>query len=439
MRFSEDSEFVCIHGWDETLYREALGWVDEKRRVAFVSEKQRESEDTRVKIYVLESPLQMEKLIKQIAWSAVQRKMTVIGEGAFKEKLERCHLAADLILSEAAYYWVGAMGNARKNNQTYRRGMDLKGVFADVPAVIVGAGPSLEKNGHLLREFEKKALLFAGGNALNTIDVAPHFAAAIDGEAPYRQFKMHPFSETPFCYQSRMNGENFSLIHGERILFPDSSSDAINWLYEEEAFDGGWTVGNFLTAIAVHMGCSPIIFVGMDLCYLHQKKYAQMDAHLPDGLVRVGDVLTQRDWLMAAKWTEELAKGHVFLNATEGGILSLPSVKLETALAACTTEWDLRKWVHEAIQNLPLKKGTKRWKEWDASLRRLQKGKEHFEAEIVYQKLLFPLWQIWQPIFEREVRQELKLHQVLFFQRVLEEHGSFVLSERSSLLRHSSR
>lgn len=417
MKFPEDSEFVCVVGWDEALYREALLWVDEGRRVAFVSDRERESSDPRVKIYCLESPLQLEGIARTIAWSAVFRKLFVIGNGVFKEELERCHLAAHLILSEAADYWVSAMTNARANDKPYRRGMALKGAFEGVPAFIVGAGPSLEKNGHLLRAFENRALVFAGGSALNAIDAVPHFAASIDAEAPYRQFKMHPFSEVPFCYQSRMNRDNFSLVHGERLLFPDSSSEAINWIYGEEPFDGGWTVGNFLTAIAVHLGCSPVIFVGMDLCYEKGRKYAQIHGDVPDGLMSARGAVTQRDWLMSARWTEELARGRAFINATEGGLLQLPERKLEQFLELPSR--DLR--VHEAIQQLPVVGGGK-WDEWDASLRRCKKKRDHLDDEVVYQKLLFPLWQIWRPVFEREGGY-LELHQRLFFQKVLEEHG----------------
>jgi hypothetical protein len=436
MKFPEDSEFVCVTGWDEALYREALSWVDEDRRVAIISDVERESEDPRVKIYCLESPLQLEGLARKIAWSAVLKKLCVIGDGAFKEELERCHLAAHLILSEAADYWIGAMQNARANDRPYRRGIALKGAFAGVPALIVGAGPCLEKNRHLIRQFEKRALIFAGGSALNAIDVEPHFGASIDAEAPYRQFKTQPFSEVPFCYQSRMNKDNFSLVHGERLLFPDSSSSAINWLHGEEPFDGGWTVGNFLTAIAVHMGCSPIIFVGMDLCYENGRKYAQIHGDVPDGLIEARGAITQRDWLMSAMWTEGL-KGCELVNATEGGILRLPQMKLEEVLKRCSKERDLRRDVHDAIQKLPVVAGAK-WKKWDASLRMCKKKIDNVSDEVVYQNLLFPLWQIWSPIFEREGG-NLELHRKLFFQKVLEEHGSFILPKRRSLLRHSRK
>jgi hypothetical protein len=427
MRFPKEAEFVCVFGWDETLYQEALSWVEEGGRAVFVTEQEKASADPRVKIYLLESPLQIEPLAKKIAWSAVFKKMAIVlvdGGEAFKETLERWHLAADLILSEAADWGMVALKNARANRSFYRRGLDLKGAFSGLPALIVGAGPSLEKNGHLLRAFENRALIFAGGSALNAIDGEPHFAASVDPAAPYRQFKMHPFSETPFCYQSRMNADNFSLVHGPKLLFPDSSSNAINWLHGEETFDSGWTVGNFLTAIALHMGCNPIILVGMDLCYTEERKYAKIDAPLPEGLVRVGNVLTQRDWLMAARWTE--AQKGALINATEGGLLSLPRKKLEEVLAECPERGNLRQRVHKALLSLPLVAASERWGEWDASLERCKSNLAQMDEEVAYQKLLLPLWQIWKPIFEREAevdpRQDMEWHKLAFFQQVLEEH-----------------
>lgn len=422
MPFSKDSDFVCVIGWDEDLYQKSLSWIDETRRIAFVTDEEK-SVDPRVAIYPMESPLQSEMIARKIGWASVFKKLEVIGSGVLKDEIERSHTAAHALISEAADYWVKPMQSARLNQAPFRRGMDLAGAFEGVPAIIVGAGPSLEKNGHLLKAFKNKALIFAGGSALNAIDVEPHFAASIDAEAPYRQFKGQPFAEVPFCYQSRMNPDNFSLIHGERILFPDSSCDAINWIEGEERFDGGWTVGNFITQAAILMGCSPIYFVGMDLCYQGMRKYAKIEADAPDGLIQVGDVWTQKDWLLAARWTEE-RKVPMF-DASEG-ILRLPKVKLEELSLPNLGELQ----VHEAIQKLELK-SARRWDEWDASLRRCKNKIEQIEEEIVYQKLLDPLWQIWRPIFEREIQgQNLEIHRKLFFQKVLEEHEEFVLSER---------
>jgi hypothetical protein len=409
MKFPNDSEVICIEGWSEALYAQALKWVNDERRVVFVTEREVKSEDLRVLIY---SPDSLGVFARKAGWLAVQKKLHVIGTPSFQEEVEKCHLGADLILSEAAHLHVLMMKNGRANDFPYRRGMALAGAFRGCPALIVGAGPSLEKNGDLIKEFEEKGLIFAGGSALNVINVEPHFAGSIDAEAPHEQFKKHPFSNTPFCYQSRMNPDNLSLVKGERLLFPDSSCEALNWIYGEELFNGGWTVGNFMTAVAALLGCSPIFFIGMDLCYEGNRKYAKIDAKAGNGLVLCGDVWTQRDWLMAAKWTEEFSVGRKLFNAGVGGILNLPRVDLRQELLLLPKQANLREKVAGAIQKTPVKR-TSRWKEWDEN-----------RDGIVEEKLLLPLWASWRHLFERELTlQDMEIHKQLFFQRVLREHA----------------
>lgn len=404
MPFQNDSEFICIIGFDLNLYKEALDWVDEHRRVVFISTEDEVSSDSKVKIYHLESPLQIGLFARKIAWSAVFQKMEILGDGPIKEEIEQCSMAAHLILSEAADCWVQAVKNRESNRCQARDGLRLKGAFEKIPAIIVGAGPSLEKNGHLLEKFKDKALIFAGGSALNVIGVAPHFAASIDATAPFME---HPFQTVPFCYQSRINPENLSHMLGEKLLFPDGSCEWINWMNNQEPFEGGWTVGNFLTALASFMGCAPIIFVGMDYAYKDGRKYARIEAE--NRSIQVGDEWTQKDWLMAAQWTEEMGQGKQWINATEGGILNLEKKPLLEILKMLERRGDLDALISSAIQALPF-------------------IREREKSDKIEEKLLEPLWQIWKPIFDREVEkdptQDIEFHKQLFFQRVLQEHGS---------------
>ena len=416
MKLPSDVDFLCVDHFDEALYKQALKWVGSERRAAFISEVPRISENSRVKIYHLESPLSKQKIAKQIAWSSVFQRIHMVGE-EFREDIEKYHLGAHLTLSEAAGYWIKPMENARANCGVFKRGKELQNVFQNIPAIIVGAGPSLEKNQNVLKELRERALIFAGGTALSAMNIEPHFAAITDPEVPKRE---RQFPNVPFFYQARMDSEIFSKMKSDKILFPDSSVDAINWLYEEEEkFDGGWTVGNFLTQIAIFLGCSPIVFIGMDFAYENGKKYSGVEAEAEVELIEVGGKLTQRDWLMAALWTQEKAKDRDFYSLSEG-ILGLR--RFERTLPK---QNHLEQKVNDAI--LSLKSETpNRFQEWDASLKRCKTMNEYLDSEIIYQMLLEPLWQIWKPIFEREVEidpnQEIEQHMHLFFQNVLSEY-----------------
>ncbi len=449
----EKYEAFCVYGLSAPFYELARGWLDEnqKRRLIFIEEKpealsqllQNEDailllNDLRVKIFFLESPLQVEPVARKAAWCTVSQETAILllrsgGWGAeFKHHLEHYQLGAHLTLSDAADWGVSFMENCRSAlHLPHRDGLSLRGKFAGIPALIMGAGPSMEK-WEGAEEFARKGLIFAGGSALNILDAEPHFAASIDKEAPYRQFKMHPYSETPFCFQSRMNRENRALVHGPALLFPDPAAPWINWINgQEEGFESGWTVGNFLTSLALFLGCNPILLAGMDLCYGGEQKYAHLDASFGSGLIQVGSNWTQRDWLMAARWTEELAAKHPetqFLHVTEGSICNL-KLDPKAIERLPRLKQDLRKQVHEAIQEIPLMDAS-RLEEWEGSLYRCKLNAdsfEHDEEEIVYQLLLKPLWEIWKPLFERELiydtrQDKMELNQFLFFQQVLQDH-----------------
>lgn len=461
----DDVDFLCLMGAEIGDCAWVAPWLNAslKRRLVLIDVDAKVLEGMRqkfldclqVKYRLIESPLQIEPLAKQTAWQAVFLKIAVAGDDnetfrKFRDILEKTHLAANLLLSDAADCGCLLLRHRRARKQhPVRQGLKLAGAFTKIPAIIVGAGPSLEKNGHLLAQFRDRALILAGGNALNVLAAEPHFTASIDKEAPYRDFKRHPFWEAPFCFQSRMNPENFSLIHGEALWFPDGHHSFLNWIDgEEEVFDGGWTVGNFLTAVALLMGCDPIVLVGMDLCYEGTSKYAYThNATVARGLIEVKTeegkkVLTQQDWLMARLWFEDLATRNPdrqFIDAREGGLEFRPPIQCARLDSLVFEERKgLQSQVHQAIQELPLMEGEEeRWPQWEESLQKCKElatsslfgGEENFSGEIAYEKLLSPLWQTWRSIFERELELDpqndegkLKLNRFLFFQRVIQEH-----------------
>src|SRR5207237_8873071 len=107
---------------------------------------------------------------------------------SFDDVLQWKERAAHLQLSDVADFGILAVQNTVQNRCVpYKNGLALKDKFLNIPVLIVGAGPSLEKEAHLIEKFN--GLIFAGGAALNVLTLEPHFAAGIDKT----EFKPHSY------------------------------------------------------------------------------------------------------------------------------------------------------------------------------------------------------------------------------------------------------
>ncbi len=265
-------------------------------------------------------------------------------------------------------------------------GNKLFGKFKGVPAIICGAGPSLNKNIQLLPELRDKALILTGGSALNALScqgILPHFGGGIDPNPTQYERLMSNFAyEVPFFYRSRMYHKAFRAIHGPRLYINGTGGYAVsNWFedkfeMEGEVVDEGLNIINLLLEIAAQLGCDPIITVGMDLAFTGMKSYA-------DGIVSNAEVTEEKilnvadlesgafkrrgvdgkpiytlwKWVGEAAWISDFAKRHsdrTVINATEGGIgfEGVPNMPLaEVADKHLVNCGDLDARVHSEIQN----------------------------------------------------------------------------------------
>ncbi len=439
-------EILCKIGVSSSFYQENRRWLDENkaRRLFFIEEREEipEEEDSvvlkndrRVKIFHLESPLQEEVIAKKIARLSAFKEILFFDE-KWKALIEPHQLAANLITSDAAEFGVGVLRHLKKNLQKpVRSFLALKRVMEGVPAIIVGAGPSLEKNGKALKAWKDKGLIIASGSAIQILEAEPDLAVAIDPHTPLLRRK---FPDVPLCFQARAHPDSLLRVKGEKFYLPDSHFTFEPWLTKQDNFNSGWTVGTAAVAMAAHLGCNPIILVGMDYCYRGKQKYAGQ-ATSSSGAVLVaavdakGEVVeTQRDWLMAIRWMEEFAAAHPeisFINATADGMeigkpfFAKPLEEIEKGSASVIARWN------EAMLLSPLVELDKgRLAEWKESLKRCKKEPE---GEIASELLLEPLWQIWAPMFERELMgdpeplpmvEKLKIQRVLFSEQIIEEH-----------------
>lgn len=243
-------------------------------------------------------------------------------------------------------------------------GAKLYGQFTNVPAIVCGAGPSLGKNLQLLATLRDKALIFAGGtamNALNTIGFLPHFGVGIDpNPAQFTRLVMNQAFEVPYFYSNRLLHEALSLIHGTHLYLPGSTGYTISdWfekqlgMKESDRLNEGCSVLNYSLSIAHALGCNPIIFVGADLAYTKQQAYAPNIHNHPIHLRKAyfvtksasEDIITKPDiygqpihtlskWVAESNFVTQFAALHnekTVINATEGGLgfISVANITLE--------------------------------------------------------------------------------------------------------------
>ncbi|GIQ62827.1 hypothetical protein PACILC2_13950 [Paenibacillus cisolokensis] len=83
---------------------------------------------------------------------------------------------------------------------------NLQGYFRDMPALIVGSGPSLDQDLERIRQLQDHVPIFAAGSSIQGLldkGIKPHMIVSIDGsEKNYEVFQDLDVSDIPFVYAS---------------------------------------------------------------------------------------------------------------------------------------------------------------------------------------------------------------------------------------------
>lgn len=285
-------------------------------------------------------------------------------------------------------YFVNLYHNLFALNGTVQGGK-LFERFQDVPMIICGAGPSLNKNCALLEEYRDRALILAGGSAisvLNRHNIQPHFGAGVDPTTDeLKCFTNNSGFELPMFFISRLNHEARALLHGHKLFLPATKGGYSIQRWFDEIFDmveetpwTGYSVLTFCAQIAVALGCNPIIFVGADLAVTGMQRYAagvidknnldekrfSFDKNAWEGAIWTTDIYgekicTQWKWIIESRWFSSFAKKFpqkTFINSTEGGIgfEGVPNVSLAEVIEKyCGKQHDNNALIHSVLRRIP--------------------------------------------------------------------------------------
>ncbi len=164
----------------------------------------------------------------------------------------------------------------------HRPGLNrLHGSLEGVPAIVVAAGPSLDRNVEILKQAEGRALILSVNTAaaalaragvepdaivcVESLDISTQLADLpfINRVAAFLELTSHPnLWELPFAEKVAISVDTGSCSHFSASLDPKFQ------------LSSGFCVANAAVAIAHKLGCNPIMLVGSDLAYAGDRIYA---------------------------------------------------------------------------------------------------------------------------------------------------------------------
>ncbi len=159
---------------------------------------------------------------------------------------------------------------------------ELFNKFQGIPAIIVSAGPSLDKNIHWIVGAREKAIIMVVDTAFKSLlryGIKPDFVISLDAlEDNYRHLEGTGEKETclianPVAYPSIIKeypGPVFIMNFGDPLMF---------WIENHigkkgETLSGG-SIATAVFDLACKLGSSPVILVGQDLSYPGRRAYAE--------------------------------------------------------------------------------------------------------------------------------------------------------------------
>ncbi|MDY4838243.1 MAG: 6-hydroxymethylpterin diphosphokinase MptE-like protein [Lachnospiraceae bacterium] len=239
---------------------------------------------------------------------------------------------ADNILNNAKYVRIG-----------YQADQLTEVIPRDIPAIVVAAGPSLNKNIKQLKKAKNKAFIIAVDTAIKPLlkeDIVPDMFATLDGKKPLKLVSIEESRKIPLLATEDASKILLEYHQGKKFFF-EENLNYINRMYEINdkvfaALPYGGSVATLAFSLVCHLGFQCIVMVGQDLAYTGNKSHAdgtfqeKMEEKDTSNYIMVPGNYEEQVPTLAnlneyRKWFEEFIKDWKekyqvrFINATEGG------------------------------------------------------------------------------------------------------------------------
>lgn len=162
----------------------------------------------------------------------------------------------------------------------------------NIPAIVVSAGPSLDKNiQDMIRNKDKvkKCFVIANNRTFSTLiknGIKPDLVVVIDpSDAMYDMMKECLNEDVPLLYYEYTNRHLIKNYQGEKIYVSNLFSKIIQEMNRFSGLSQGGSVAHTCLAMANLLGCNPIILVGQDLAYTYDKHHSDKATFNVDNII----------------------------------------------------------------------------------------------------------------------------------------------------------
>lgn len=184
------------------------------------------------------------------------------------------HLAFNRLIPQHMLYHMKRM-IAYSNMEQLKQALSAIDLH-EIPVIIVSAGPSLDKNIHLLKQAEAKAFIIAVDASIRTViraGVRPDLLFSVDPNSPERFFSDLDLKDIYWAFNNWTNvrlSDKYDARHSFYYgsfgkVWNDILKEALG--YEFPNITSGGSVSTEAFALALRLGFRKIILIGQDLAF----------------------------------------------------------------------------------------------------------------------------------------------------------------------------
>lgn len=369
----QGAEVIYLFGISEESYLQLKEWLSEKKEHALVFIEEnlgaiRAFLKTPHAKEILDHPqvhlkvagmVPLENVIEELAQTFPTDRLKIYNPKKRKEAahlLERSSVALSALYSDVLYghrLFQNLVVNFPKLLKGFNPNL-WKNAFKGIPALICGAGPSLENEIQQLKALSNHALIIAGGSSIAALahhGISAHLNMALDpNREELRRLQSAAPIASPLLACPRLQEDVLPLCSGPiGYLYSATGGLPEEWLrlqlglndqpIGQELSREAFSVTTLAIAFAEFLGCNPVITVGVDLAKSHNQRYASgvdaspLEASLLEKPVKRGKLTTSLKWIMEADAISDFAMKHPdtqFFNASSIGLAipNLPYISL---------------------------------------------------------------------------------------------------------------